>query len=297
MTTFWSAWITILTLTNIALVAWVLFTNTKSEKGPGVSTGHVVDGIEELDNTPPKWWFLMFCGTIIFALGYLAAYPGLGNWKGFLSWSSASQWQKEVDQANAELGPMYAKFAQTAIPELAKDEKAMRIAGRLFADNCAVCHGSDAQGQYGFPNLTDNDWLYGGEPEKLVETITKGRQGAMPAWGDQLGDEGVENAAHYVLSLSGRAEADAAKAAKGEQTFKTLCVACHGADGKGNQMMGAPNLTDETWLYGGSLAKVKQTILVGRNGRMPAHEELLQPEKIHLLAAYVYSLSHNQGGN
>ncbi len=295
MTSFWSAWITILTLTNIALVIWVLFTNTKSDKGAGVSTGHVVDGIEELDNEPPRWWFLMFIGTIIFALVFLAAYPGLGNYKGFLNWTSTNQWEKEVQQANEKYGPMYVEFAKTPIPDLAKDEKAMRIAGRLFADNCAVCHGSDAQGQYGFPNLTDKDWLYGGEPAKLVETITAGRQGAMPAWGDVLGDEGVENVAHYVLSLSGRSEADKAKAALGEQAFKTNCVACHGADGKGNQMMGAPNLTDETWLYGGSLAKVKQTVRGGRSGKMPAHAETLQPEKIHLLAAYVYSVSNETG--
>lgn len=293
MTTFWSAWITILTLTNIALVAWVLFTNrTPTHGGPGKSTGHEVDGIVEYDNPLPGWWHAMFWGTIVFALGYLVAYPGLGNWKGVFEWTSVGQWEQEVQEADAKYGQMYRDFASLPIPELAKDEKAMKIAGRLFADNCALCHGSDARGQYGFPNLTDNDWLYGGTPEKIVETITNGRQAMMAPWGDTLGEEGVENVAHYVLTLAGRKDADPAKAALGEQSFKTICATCHGPEGKGSYDFGAPNLTDDIWLYGSSLATIKHTVRNGRQGKMPAHAELLQPEKIHLLSAYVYSLSH-----
>ncbi len=169
-------------------------------------------------------------------------------------------------------------------------DNALKMGFRLFANNCAICHGADGGGNPGFPNLTDKDWLYGGTPEKILETITHGRKAAMPAWVGVIGEESVVDVAEYVLQISG-GEHDAAKAEKGAKVFAANCVACHGADGKGNQAVGAPNLTDKTWLYGGKPATIRQTIRDGRNGVMPAQQELLKEDRIHLLAAYVYSLS------
>jgi len=296
MSTFWSIWIIVIVAINIFGSAAILFANRKVEvrgdlaDGEAPTTGHVYDGIEEFDNPLPGWWFKMFVITILFSFVYLALYPGLGNFQGFLGWSSAGQWQEEVDAAEAKYGPVYAQYAGTPIDELSANPEAMKMAGRLFANNCSQCHGSDARGAYGFPNLTDKDWLYGGEPEAIKTSIMQGRNGAMPAWGSVIKEEGVENVADYVFSLSGRKH-DAAKAEAGAQVFATYCTACHGADGKGMQAMGAPNLTDDVWLYGGSPEFVKHTIRNGRNGHMPTHKELLKEDKIHLLAAYVYSLS------
>ncbi len=293
MSTFWSLWITVITLGVIFGCAWLLWVTRKSQKFDSETDqtmGHAFDGIEEYDNPLPKWWLFLFIGTIVFALTYLTLYPGLGNWKGLLGWSSAGQWEKEVQEAEAKYGPLYASFAEKPIEALQNDAQALDIGRRLFLNNCAVCHGSNARGGLGFPNLTDNDWLYGGTPDRIVETITNGRNAMMPAWGEVLGEDGVKNVAAYVLSLSGR-EVDAERAAKGKEIFQTNCAACHGTDGKGNQMVGAPNLTDNIWLYGGTEQIVEQTIRNGRQGKMPTFKERLGDDKIHLVAAYVYSLS------
>ena len=195
--------------------------------------------------------------------------------------------QQEAEKIYSETYGVYSKMP---LEELAKNPDALKMGFRLFANNCAVCHGADGGGNPGFPNLTDRDWLYGGTPEKILETITHGRRGAMPAWGSVVGEEGVVNVTEYVLQLSGN-EHDTAKAEAGAKVFAANCVACHGADGKGNPLVGAPNLTDKTWLYGGKPATIRQTIRNGRNGVMPAQQELLKEDRIHLLAAYVYSLS------
>ena len=300
MTSFWSWYVTLLSLGTIAALVWLLLATRKGQRQESTeeTVGHSYDGIEEYDNPLPRWWFMLFVATVVFALGYLALYPGLGNWKGVLpgyegGWTQVKQWQKEVDKANEQYGPLYAKFAAMPVEDVAQDPQALKMGGRLFASNCSVCHGSDAKGAYGFPNLTDNDWLYGGEPETIKTTIMHGRQAAMPAWKDVLGEAGIRNVAGYVRSLSGRDTPEGVEVdvEQGQKLFATNCVACHGADGKGNHAMGAPNLTDNVWLYGSSFAQIQQTLRYGRNGKMPAQEANLGNDKVHLLAAYVYSLS------
>ncbi len=295
MSTFWSFWIIGLTLTNLALILWVLLANRKvavdDETDPeNRTTGHIYDGIEEYDNPLPKWWFQGFLASIVFTVIYLALYPGLGSYKGLLGWTSQNQLEHEQEKAAENYADTFGKYLTMPIDEVAQDPRAMKMGARLFANNCAVCHGADGGGNLGFPNLTDHDWLYGGTPAKIKETITNGRQAAMPAWGPVLGEQKIAQVAEYVVSLSGR-EHDAAAAKAGAQVFQQNCVVCHGADGKGMHSTGAPNLTDDIWLYDGSVAGIRQTLRQGRNGKMPAQQELLREDKIHLLAAYVYSLS------
>lgn len=211
MTSFWSWYVTLLSLGTIAALVWLLLATRKGQRPDSTeeTVGHSYDGIEEYDNPLPRWWFMLFVGTVIFALGYLVLYPGLGNWKGILpgyegGWTQVKEWQREMDKADEQYGPLFAKFAAMPVEEVAKDAQALKMGGRLFASNCSVCHGSDAKGAYGFPNLTDNDWLWGGEPETIKTTILHGRQAAMPAWRDVIGEEGIRNVAGYVRSLSGR---------------------------------------------------------------------------------------------
>ena len=292
MSNFWSLWIIVLTTISFIGITWILLANRKIEdRGPDATTGHVYDGIEEYDKPMPAWWIKMFILTIIYGIGYLIAYPGMGNWEGVLGWTSTNQWQAEIDDANEKYSTVFAQYSATAIPELAKDRNAMKMARRMFANNCAMCHGNDARGGYGFPNLTDNDWLFGGSPEQIKTTITHGRTGQMPAWGNVVGDQGVRELSAYVSSLSGR-EANQQLATEGNKKFQMFCSSCHGADGKGNYAFGAPNLSDDTWLYGASMGQIQHTISNGRAGNMPAHGELLSDDKIHMLAAYVFSLSN-----
>ncbi len=300
MTSFWSWYVTLLSLGTIAALVWLLLATRKGQRPDSTeeTVGHSYDGIEEYDNPLPRWWFMLFVGTVIFALGYLALYPGLGNWKGVLpgyedGWTQVKEWQREMDKAEEQYGPLYAKYAAMPVEEVATDPQALKMGGRLFASNCSVCHGSDAKGAYGFPNLTDNDWLWGGEPETIKTTILHGRQAAMPAWRDVIGEEGIRNVAGYVRSLSGRdtPEGISVDIEQGQKIFATNCVVCHGPEAKGVAAMGAPNLTDNVWLYGSSFAQIQQTLRYGRNGRMPAQEAILGNDKVHLLAAYVYSLS------
>ena len=312
MSTFWSIWISVLTLVVIGGCTWLLFANRKielkgdeAESGEVPTTGHVYDGIEEYDNPLPAWWFWSFLGTVIFSVAYLIWYPGLGNWEGAAKyfdkdgkpWTQENQWQKEVDKAEEKYGPIYAQFKDTPIVELAKNPDALKMGARLFADNCAICHGIDASGSHGFPNLADYDWLFGGDPEAIKASITHGRQGAMPAWGEVIGEEGVANVTEYVLSLSGQ-EHDAEKAAAGVEPYNATCTTCHGADGKGMKALGAPDLTDDIWLYHDHRyplrLSIRHSIRSGRNGNMPAHQDLLREEKIHLLAAYVFSLTNDE---
>ncbi|MBA4727159.1 MAG: cytochrome-c oxidase, cbb3-type subunit III [Pseudomonas sp.] len=300
MTSFWSWYVTLLSLGTIAALVWLLLATRKGQRPDSTeeTVGHSYDGIEEYDNPLPRWWFMLFVGTVIFALGYLALYPGLGNWKGVLpgyegGWTQVKEWQREMAKAEEQYGPLYAKYAAMPVEQVATDPQALKMGGRLFASNCSVCHGSDAKGAYGFPNLTDNDWLWGGEPETIKTTILHGRQAAMPAWKDVIGEEGIRNVAGYVRSLSGRdtPEGISVDIEQGQKIFATNCVVCHGPEAKGVAAMGAPNLTDNVWLYGSSFAQIQQTLRYGRNGRMPAQEAILGNDKVHLLAAYVYSLS------
>lgn len=297
MSAFWNAWVFLLTAACLGLVIWVLFANRKVAKRDDAdpenkTTGHVYDGIEEYDNPLPKWWFQLFVGTFIFGVIYLIAYPGIWGdaWGGALGWTSVNQLEREQEKAQEEYAESFDVYAKMSIEELSKNEEAMKMATRLFANNCAVCHGADGGGNYGFPNLTDNDWLYGGTPAQITETLVNGRNGNMPAWGATLGEEGVASVTEYVLSLSGL-EYDASLVAKGKEAFMGTCAACHGPDAKGNIAMGAPNLTDDIWLYEGTREAIAHAVRNGRVNRMPAQKDLLREDKIHLLVAYVYSLS------
>ncbi|MFZ5562289.1 MAG: cytochrome-c oxidase, cbb3-type subunit III [Pseudomonadota bacterium] len=294
MSNFWSAYIITIVVLNIAGCAWLLMWTRRMDLGDmpaDGTTGHEYDGIREYNKPLPRWWLVLFWITLVFSVGYLILYPGLGKFAGTLGWTSQGEVQQDEKAYQQQYGAIYAQYAQVSIEALAKDERAMKIGGRLFANNCATCHGTDAHGAPGFPNLTDSDWLYGGSPERIVETISSGRNGMMPGWQASLGDEGVKQVANHVLALAGR-KADAAQAAAGEKIFASSCAGCHSTDGGGNAAMGAPKLADSVWLYGGSEAALIKTIAEGRNGHMPAQKDILGAERVHLLAAYVWSLSH-----
>ncbi|MGL6161893.1 cytochrome-c oxidase, cbb3-type subunit III [Microbulbifer sp.] len=298
MSTFWSIWVIVLTLANLALVAWILFANRRvavsdQEDPENRTTGHVYDGIEEYDNPLPRWWFLLFVATLVFTGIYLAIYPGLGNFKGFSGWTSVGQLENEEAKAREQFDETFGRYVEMSVEEIADNREALKMGARIFANNCAVCHGADGGGNYGFPNLTDNDWLYGGSPEDILKTIHDGRQGTMPPQGAVIGEEGVRNAAEYVLALNGL-EHDTAMAAEGQKIFGAVCHVCHGADGKGNQAMGAPNLTNNIWLYGGSREQIQHTVRSGRSNEMPKQEDKLREDKIKLVAGYVYSLSRQE---
>lgn len=297
MNTFWSLWIAGLTLTNIALVLWVLLSNRKVASRDDVdpenkTTGHVYDGIEEYDNPLPKWWFQMFVLTVIFGAIYLFLYPGLGAYKGFLGWTSINQLEAEQAKAQESYKESFGVYSQMSIEELAQDPKAMKMGTRLYANNCAVCHGADAGGNFGFPNLTDDDWLYGGTPEAIKASLVNGRVAAMPAWKAILGETKIAQTTEYVLSFSDRVEKPELVEA-GKIVYDQNCAVCHGADGKGMHLLGAPNLADDIWLYDGSAQGIRQSLRNGRAGVMPAQKDKLREDKIHLLTAYVYSLSQN----
>jgi len=293
MSAFWQGWVIVLTVLNILFCLWLIrFTMKKraGEAATGDVTGHTWDGdLQEYNNPLPRWWLWMFYGTIVFGIAYYILYPGL--WDGVLGWTKEGQYAAEQERAEAKFGPIYAQYASVAVPELAKNEDATAMGRRLFLTYCMQCHGSDAQGSKGYPNLADNAWLWGGSPEQIKSSIVNGRNGVMPPHEAILGEEGIDEVANYVLTLSG-GQADAAKAEKGKERFATICAACHMPDGTGNQMLGAPNLTDDTWVYGGSIEDIKTTLVKGRAGVMPAHKDLLNSDKIHLLTAYVYSLSN-----
>ena len=291
MTSFWSYWVIILTVVSIAGITWILLANRKTtQRNEENTTGHVYDGIEEYDNPLPAWWFYMYVISIIWAVGYLVAYPGMGNFPGVLGWTQLGQHEAEVSKADARFSGMRDKYLALPIEEIATDPVVRKMGQRMFGNNCAQCHGADAKGRYGFPNLTDNDWIFGGSPDDIKTSITDGRQAAMPAWGTIVGDAGVLNVTAYVSSLNGREEA-AEKVQAGEKVFQTYCVACHGAEGKGTPALGAPNLTNGIWLYGGTDTQISHSVRAGRNGVIPAHKALLSDDKIHIIAAYVYGLS------
>ena len=294
---FWNWFIIVPTI--VGMIALLLLTlrmsgSTGAPGQPVKTMGHVWDeDLAEYNNPLPRWWLNLFYITLVFSAIYLVLYPGLGSWPGTKHWSQVKQYDDEMAAAKATYGPIFDKYLHEDLTAVAADPAALKIGARLFATYCTQCHGSDARGARGYPNLTDNDWLYGGTPDKIEETILGGRQGTMPAWGDMgmLDKEQIFSVSEYVLSLSGR-QTDPVVAEKGKAIFAANCAACHGADGKGNQQLGAPNLTDDIWLFGGSQARVIETITHGRAGKMPAHKEFLGEAKVHLLAAYVYSLSH-----
>jgi cytochrome c oxidase cbb3-type subunit 3 len=291
---FWNAYVMVLVFLSIAFCVFVLVSNNKARtSGPVGLHDHIWDEtLQEYNNPLPRWWMYMFWITIIFAITYLAMYPGFGNNQGKLGWSSGGQWEAEQKAAAEKYGPIFAKFRTMDLNAVAGDKEANAMGQRLFLTYCAQCHGADAKGAKGFPNLTDSDWLYGGEPETIKTTLLGGRQGMMPPFGPALGADGVKDVANYVRSLSGLAH-DSLRAQRGKELFAQNCVACHGPEAKGTQALGAPNLTDKTWLYGSSEATIIETVTNGRSNQMPAFKEFLGEDKVHLLAAYVLSLSKN----
>ncbi len=288
----WAWYVALLTIASLLFCVFILVVASKRKAmAADNSTGHVWDeDLREMNNPLPRWWMWLFVITVVFAAVYLALYPGLGTLPGSFKWTSAGQWQAEQDKAHATMAPVYARFKTMAAADLAKDTAAMGIGERLFINNCAQCHGSDAHGSQGFPNLTDADWLGGSGPDYIAKTVTQGRTGMMPPMAAAVGTpEDVKNVANYVLSLSGSAHNNLA-AELGKPKF-TACAACHGADGKGNQALGAPNLSDKVWLHGWGEAAVINMINAGKVNVMPAFEARLSAEQIQVLAAYVWSLS------
>ena len=301
---FWAYYVALLTLASIGACALLLFLmgRMRVQKAPGAdskvgTTGHVWDeDLAEYNNPLPRWWMWLFYITIAFAAVYLVLYPGLGRLPGTLGWTSAGAYANEVNAVDASVAPLYKKYLAMDVKAVAADPQARAMGERLFLTYCAQCHGSDAGGAKGYPNLRDDDWLYGGDPATIKDSITNGRNGIMPAFAATLGEDGVRSVAAYVRTLSGL-PADQLRAQLGKPVFAQNCAACHGPEGRGNQAVGAPNLTDKIWLYGSSEATIVETISKGRGTpsaitRMPAHKDTLDEGKIQLLTAYVWGLSH-----
>ena len=309
---FWNWWVIVGTVASIGYCAWLLLATSRIRVKTGAKaptpgkaelTGHTWDGdLAEYNNPLPRWWMWLFWITILYSVGYLIVYPGLGRNPGVFGWTSAGAHARESAAAEATAKPLYEKYLAMDLQQVAADPQARAMGERLFLNHCAQCHGSDAGGSRGFPNLRDSDWLYGGAPETIRESITNGRMGVMPALGGTLGEEGTKNVVAYVRSLSGLAH-DGLRAQVGKPLFEQNCAACHGLDGKGNQAVGAPNLTDPIWLYGSSEATMTEGVNKGRHlgmdpehMPMPAHKDTLGAGKIQILAAYVWGLSNKPAG-
>ncbi len=295
---FWSPYIAIVTVASIIACGWLLFALSKRKAdGEPDKTAHVWDeDLDEYNNPLPMWWIWLFGITIVFSLGYLWLYPGLGSYEGAWKWTSAAQYQDEIQVAEHEVAPMFERFAKVDLKTLAGDPAARLMGQKLFMTYCAQCHSSDARGGHGFPNLTDEIWLFGGEPEVIEKTILDGRNGTMPPLGPALGVEGTKDVANYVRSLSGLSH-DAARAERGKVTFTNICSACHGPDGKGNPAIGSANLTANAFEYGSSEEAIIETVTKGRIATMPPHREFLGEPRVRILAAYVYGLSHPEVRN
>lgn len=296
MSSFWNIYIFVLTgVSLVGVSALLYFTRRMAEpEDHSETTGHSFDGIEEYNNPLPKWWLNLFWLTIAFSVLYLVLYP-VGNWEGLLKWTSTKELTDDQIAHERKYGEIYDRLASVPVEELKDVPQAVRIGKRLYEDNCALCHGQAATGGYGFPDLTDDAWLYGGSGETIKATLMHGRRGQMPAWGDVLGAQGVRALTEYVMELSNQDGVNANLAARGESLFNASCVACHGSDGTGNQALGAPDLTDNVWLYqipGETVrTSVQYTLNEGRAGNMPAWQGILGEKRVHLLAGYVFGLS------
>ncbi len=291
---FWGYYVAFVVIAGIAWCLWLIFSQRqwlKPQPGKVEDTGHVWDGdLREMNNPVPRWWTMMYVIMCLFGLGYLVLYPGLGAFQGSLAYTSAQEVKQDQAALDATVKPIYARFANMDIPQIAADPEAHLIGERLFLNNCAQCHGSDAKGSTSFPNLVEGDSIYGRQPDVLLATITQGRNGVMPALGAAIDARTAGDIAQYVRSLSGLAH-DQIRVLRGKSEYMNTCAACHGAEGKGNKALGAPNLTDDIWLYGSSEATIVHSILNGRNNRMPAQEQTLTSEQIRLVTAWVWGLS------
>lgn len=290
----WTVFIAVLVIANIVGCLWLIWWTARprvGEEAEGAEKNHVWDGdLKELNNPMPRWWLNLFVITVVFALSYLVFFPGLGSFTGTLGWSQGDQHDQRLAEVVAKRDAFYARFDGHEVVELAQDLEAVQAASRLFADNCAGCHGPSAQGALGFPNLADDDWLYGHSPAQIITSIAQGRQGAMPAFLATL-DPAVASDLITLVSDWNNPPLPEARKSAALQKFKVSCAACHGQDAKGNPLMGAPNLTDDIWLHGGSLEQIRHTVMFGRQGAMPAHKDRLSETEMRLLAAYVYRVS------
>jgi len=294
---FWNVYIIVLTLLGLLFCVFVLMSNlTERKSGPAELHGHVWDeDLAEYNNPLPRWFFYLFWITLIFGLGYLALYPGLGSYQGMLGWSSTERYESEMTEADERFGPLFAQYAEMDVMQVAANPDAIETGERLFQNYCAQCHGSDARGSRGFPNLTDGAWLWGGDPEHIRTSIANGRTGVMPALGAAIGSEGVRNVTHYLRSLNGLVH-DSVRAFHGNEIYTRHCAACHGQEAEGMALMGAPRLNDNAWLWGSSEAAITETIMQGRHNRMPGFGEFLGEDKVHVLTAYVWSLTNPSNG-
>ncbi len=290
MSTGFSLFVTIGTIVSLIGFFLLLFLNRNIDN-PGQTTGHNYDGIEEFDNPLPAWWYWWFILTILFGVGYLIYYPGLGNFPGISGWSQVGELEAAQQVAEEKYGPIYAQYRDMPLDEMTQIPAAMKMGQRIFASNCTVCHGSQGEGSFGFPNLTDSEWQWGNEDEDILQTLRGGRNAIMMPWASTLGDEGVKEVTEYVVQMSGQDGVDEALAAKGANHFNMFCIACHGVDGKGQKIFGAPDLTNDIWLYGGSRSRIEHTLRHGRNGVMPAFAHRLGEDKVRIVSAYVKSLS------
>ncbi len=288
MSSGWHWYVILGTLLTLAGFVWLLFANRKTSGNE--TTGHKWDGIEELDNPLPMWWVGMFGASIVFTVLYLVVYPGLGNFAGVIGWTSVEQHDREAAAHESRFAPLYAKLASMDADELAADKQAMQVGRRLYLNHCSTCHGTSASGTTGFPDLSDNHWIWGSDFSAIKQSIALGRTGVMPPWEAMLDDQAVLETVHMVLEIAGQ-EHDASLAENGVVHYNTYCLACHGPEGKGIAALGAPDLTTNVWVYGGSIEDLTHTIKAGRQGQMPAHADILSDDKTHVLAAYVKSLS------
>lgn len=288
-----SFYVIFLVLLSIFFYSWLIFYTRNATPQDDDNHGHSFDGITELNEPLPSWWLWLFVLTIIFGLFYLALYPGLGLNKGLLEWTSHKACDEISKKEDDFYKPLYVSFSKISIEDLSSNLKAMKIGKSLFINNCSLCHGLDARGGNGFPNLTNDKWLYGGTPAEIKTTITNGRKGRMPPYTPVFEEEDeIDSTVHYVLALSDETkDQSSALTSKGKIKFSTICSACHGLNGKGNKFIGAPDLTDPQWIYGNSFDSIKYTIKFGRNGTMPSHKDVLTKEQIHILTAYIYSLN------
>ncbi|MDH3420690.1 MAG: cytochrome-c oxidase, cbb3-type subunit III [Gammaproteobacteria bacterium] len=290
MTLGWSLFVLVFAVANVAGAGALILWFSRARTTEGATTGHVWDGdVEEGNNPMPRWWLGLFWLTIIWGIVFFVLYPSFGEWS-LLGWSQTEQYEDEVAAAEEVYGEIFAAFAATPIPELSSNPAALSAGRNLFVNNCATCHGSDARGARGYPNLADDEWQWGSAPEQIVATITNGRTGVMPGFGQRFDDETIDTLVDYVQFLAGR-DVDAARVAAGETQYRSFCSACHGPTGDGNPILGAPAFTNETWLYGGGASVIRDLIVNGRMGQMPAQEPLLGADRVHVLAAYVLSLS------
>lgn len=278
-------------LANILGCLWLLLgTSNSSNDTEEHEDDHVWDeDIHELNNPMPRWWLGMFILSIVFALGYLVLYPGLGAWQGTLDWSGDKELQANLAVITDGRHQQLASLSAPALEQIANNPEAEAIGASVFSQYCVGCHGVNAQGAVGFPNLNDQDWLYGGDADTILSSITNGRSGGMPAFKSMMKSEEIDTVAAYIQQWPTDPKPGAEQA--GQKTYMTRCGFCHGQNGEGNPIMGAPNLRDNIWLYGGDRETLVKTITHGRSGQMPAHENLMSSEELRLVAAWVYKRS------